>query len=67
MYINRTKGEEGLVETYKSVQGGGGSKIAKFERTYYLNDPLAKFPLQKTTFETCVKTVNSAMESTHFP
>ena len=30
---------EGLLETYGSVQGGWGSKIAKFERWYFLNDP----------------------------
>ena len=36
----------GLLEMYESVQGGsggGGSKIAKFERTFFLNDPLVSF------------------------
>ena len=38
MYVKRMKGEGGLLQTYESVQGG--SKIAKFERMYFLNDPL---------------------------
>ena len=39
----------GLLEMYESVQGGsgegvrGGSKIAKFERTFFMNDHLVSF------------------------
>ena len=39
----------GLLEMYESVQGGsggrggGGSKIAKFVRTFFLNDSLVSF------------------------
>ena len=38
------EGGGGLLETYERVQGGRqGSKIVKFERTYFLNDPLLYF------------------------
>ena len=41
----RAKWEVGPLETYISVQGGrggGGSKITKLERTYFLNDPFIR-------------------------
>ena len=33
------EGGRDLLETYESIQGGRGSKIAKFEWNYFLNDP----------------------------
>ena len=33
----------GYLETYKSVQGGGGPKIDKIERTCFLNGPYGHF------------------------
>ena len=46
MYVKRTNGEGAFLKctkAYKEGVGGGGSKIAKFERTFFLNDPLVSF------------------------
>ena len=47
MYINRTKGEEGLVETYKSVQGGRWVKNRQIWANVLFKWPPSKIPIAK--------------------
>ena len=42
MYVKRAKGKGLFLKRSKAYKSGGGSKILKFERTYFLNDPLIK-------------------------